>query len=150
MSDANKQVIRDKTDALNRRDFDAARALFADEVLFKPMQGPPRHGSRELWVRIYTEIRNTFPDYQQTIERLFAEDDWVIELITSRGTHLARATMAHHGVGGIEPTGKSFAVKQVHCWRIRDGKIIEHEPVRDDLGLLQQLGLAPETAEAGE
>ena len=145
MSDANKQVIRDLEDARNRGDFDAARALFADEVLFKPMQGPPRQGPRAAWIRIYEDIRNTFPDQHNTIERLFAEDDWVIELMMIHGTHLARATIAHHGVGGIEPTGKSFSVKQVHLWRIRDGKIIEHEPMRDDLGLLRQLGLAPES-----
>ncbi len=142
MSEANKQIIRDLEDARNRGDFDAVGALFADEVLFTPMQGSPRQGQRAARIRIYEDIRNTFPDQHNTIERLFAEDDWVIELMTIRGTHLARASMAHHGVGGIEPTGKSFSVKQVHLWRIRDGKIIEHEPVRDDLGMHRQLGLA--------
>ena len=145
MSDANKQIIRDLEDALNRRDFDAAGELFADDVLFRRMQGSPFQGSRALYIHFFKDIRNTFPEQHTTIDRLFAEDDWVIELMTFTGKHLARATVAHHGVGGIEPTGMSFSVKQAHFWRIRDGKIIEHEPVRDDLGLLRQLGLAPES-----
>jgi steroid delta-isomerase-like uncharacterized protein len=140
VSDTNKQIIRDLEDALNRRDFEAAGELFADEVLHNEMQG-----SRALFIRWYKDIRDTFPDQHTTIERLFAEDDWVIELMRFRGTHLARATVTHHGLGGLEPTGRSFEVKQAHFWRIRDGKIIEHVPVRDDLGMHRQLGLAPES-----
>ena len=29
------------------------------------------------------------------------------------------------------------------CYRIRDGAIVEHAATRDDLGMLQQLGLLP-------
>jgi steroid delta-isomerase-like uncharacterized protein len=145
VSEANKQIIRDLEDALNRRDFPGAGELFADDVLFRGMQGAPFQGSRALYMHFFKDIINTFPDQHTTIDRLFAEDDWVIELMTFRGTHRVRATVAHHGVGGIEPTGKAVSVKQAHFWRIRDGKIIEHEPVRDDLGMHRQLGLAPES-----
>jgi hypothetical protein len=43
---------------------------------------------------------------------------------------------------GGNPTGRSFAVRHVYIWRIADdGRIIEHWGSRDDLGLLQRLGL---------
>jgi steroid delta-isomerase-like uncharacterized protein len=145
MSDENKQIIRDLENALNERDYETAGDLFADAVLHQGMQG-----SRDLFITFYKDIRQTFPDQHTTIDRLFAEEDWVIELMTFRGTHLGRATVTHHGLGGVDPTGKEFSVKQAHFWRIRDGKIIEHEPVRDDLGMHRQLGLAPERPRAIE
>jgi hypothetical protein len=51
-------------------------------------------------------------------------------------------------LAGRDPTGRSFAVRHIYIWRIAgDGRIIEHWGSRDDLGLLQQLGLV---APAGE
>ena len=41
---------------------------------------------------------------------------------------------------GREPTGRDFATKQIHIWRIEDGKVREHWSVRDDLGQAFQLG----------
>jgi len=38
------------------------------------------------------------------------------------------------------PSGKTFRVKHIHRFRLRDGKIVEHIAVRDDLGMFQQLG----------
>jgi predicted ester cyclase len=47
---------------------------------------------------------------------------------------------------GQAPTRKEFATKQIHVWRIEDGKAIEHWSVSDDLGQALQLGLiAPRT-----
>jgi predicted ester cyclase len=42
---------------------------------------------------------------------------------------------------GKPPTGKEFGTKQIHIWRLEDGKVIEHWSVRDDLGQALQLGL---------
>jgi predicted ester cyclase len=42
---------------------------------------------------------------------------------------------------GREVTGREFAVRHIYIWRIADGKIVEHWGTRNDLGLLQQLGL---------
>jgi predicted ester cyclase len=41
---------------------------------------------------------------------------------------------------GIAPTGEHFAVRQVHMLRLQDGLIRDHWAVRDDLGVLVQLG----------
>jgi predicted ester cyclase len=57
---------------------------------------------------------------------------------------VARLVMHGHHVGeflGKQPTGKEYAAKQIHIWRIQDGKAIEHWSVRDDLGQALQLGL---------
>ena len=42
------------------------------------------------------------------------------------------------------PTGRAFAARQVHWFRIVDGAITEHDAVRDDLGMAKQAGwIAP-------
>ena len=41
---------------------------------------------------------------------------------------------------GIPPTGRRLAVRQAHMLRLHDGLIREHWAVRDDLGVLVQLG----------
>ncbi len=46
-------------------------------------------------------------------------------------------------LNGIAATGKRIKHKQVHIFRVADGQITHHRAVRDDLGLLLQLGWRP-------
>jgi predicted ester cyclase len=46
----------------------------------------------------------------------------------------------------MPPTGRSFQQEQVHFVRFREGKGIEHRAVRDDLGMMRQLGVIPAPA----
>lgn len=41
------------------------------------------------------------------------------------------------------PTGREFAVRHCHVFRFRDGLVSEHIAVRDDLGMMTQLGHLP-------
>jgi predicted ester cyclase len=41
------------------------------------------------------------------------------------------------------PTGKPFAARQCHIFTIRDGQHGDHSAVRDDLGMMTQLGHLP-------
>ncbi|MGX1544470.1 ester cyclase [Streptomyces adustus] len=47
----------------------------------------------------------------------------------------------------VPPTGREIDFEQVHLLDLRDGKVIRHEAVRDDVTMLHQLG-GP-SAEAG-
>jgi predicted SnoaL-like aldol condensation-catalyzing enzyme len=38
-------------------------------------------------------------------------------------------------------TSVTTPVEMVHIWRLADGRIVEHWAVRDDLGLMIQLGV---------
>jgi predicted ester cyclase len=50
----------------------------------------------------------------------------------------------HEGeLWGITPTGERLAAQQVHWFRVADGKVAEHWAVRDDLGMMRQLGVTP-------
>ena len=41
------------------------------------------------------------------------------------------------------PSGREFAVRHCHVFRLRDGLTAEHIAVRDDLGMMTQLGHLP-------
>ncbi len=60
-----------------------------------------------------------FPDIRFDIEDIIAEGDMVAIRCTASGTHEGEFM-------GIAPTGKRFAVEQVHWVRIADGKLAEH------------------------
>jgi predicted ester cyclase len=68
------------------------------------------------------------------------------ETLAEGGTVMAAAVMTGQHTGmfnGIAPTGKSITHKQVHIFTIADNQITHHRAVRDDLGLLFQLGWRP-------
>ena len=46
-------------------------------------------------------------------------------------------------VAAVDASGRPIAHKQVHIFTIADGQISRHRAVRDDLGLLLQLGWRP-------
>lgn len=81
-------------------------------------------------------LRIAFPHLHFRIEDLIADEERVAARVTFRGNH--------KGVfRGFLPTEKPFVQPQMHMVRIVEGKIVEHWCVRDDLGLMQQLGIVP-------
>jgi hypothetical protein len=44
---------------------------------------------------------------------------------------------------GVPPTGKRFEVSHIHWYTLRDEKIVAHYGNRDDISMMQQLGLMP-------
>jgi steroid delta-isomerase-like uncharacterized protein len=86
---------------------------------------------------VFSWLVAAFPDTRFDIEDIIADGDKVAIRGTASGTHEGEA------LWGIPPTGKRFAVQQVHWLRVTDGKIAEHWAVRDDLGMMRQLGAVP-------
>ena len=80
-------------------------------------------------------LRGAFPDLAYEIEEAFGDGDRVAIRCTARGTHQGEFL-------GRQPTGRSFAVQQIHMFRINAGQIAEHWAARDDIGMVRQLGLA--------
>ncbi len=91
---------------------------------------------RDAYMKLVTLYHSAFPDIQFTIDEMIAEGDKVVVRWTATGTH--RGEFA-----GIPPTNESIVITATVGERIRDGKVVEHWANRDDLGLLQQLGVVP-------
>ncbi len=104
--------------------------------------GPPFPGTPDgaEGMRKAGEIfRGAFPDWRSDVQQLIAEGDLVAENFVAHGTHRG-------AVMGETPTGREVTLRGVNIFRIADGKIVERWGHLDQLGLLQQLGLAPPTA----
>ena len=85
---------------------------------------------------LITMLRTAFPDLHFEIEHLVAEGDTVAGRLTMTGTHEGLLM-------SMPPTGRSVRQNHMHFVRFRDGKAIEHWGVRDDMTMLQQLGIKP-------
>ena len=79
-----------------------------------------------------------FPNLNVTLEDEIAEDDKVVTRWTIRVTPYQGELM------GIAPTEKQIELKGITIYRIEaDKKIAEEWERYDNLGLMQQLGVAP-------
>ncbi|HEX6557595.1 MAG TPA: ester cyclase [Ktedonobacteraceae bacterium] len=102
---------------------------------------PPDMNNRgpESTRQVVMMLRTAFPDLHFTIEEVVAEGDTVAGRVSMSGTHLGPFQ-------GIPPTGRSFQQAHMHFVHFRDGKAVEHRAVRDDLGMMRQLGVIPAPA----
>jgi predicted ester cyclase len=79
-------------------------------------------------------LRGLWGPMRAEIEDEICEADKVVARIVMHGHHVGEFL-------GRPPSGKAYAAKQIHIWRLKDGKAIEHWSVRDDLGQALQLGI---------
>lgn len=121
--------------AFNGRDLDVVDAITAPGFVNRnalPGTPPGPEGHRQVVERIW----KAFPDAHFEIERLASDGDTVICVGTMSGTH--QGTLL-----GIPATGREVAWRQCHLYRFdADGRAVEHDAIRDDAGLLRQLGQA--------
>jgi predicted ester cyclase len=73
-----------------------------------------------------------------TIEDLIAKDDRVWAVWTRRGTHTGQ-------LFGIPATGQTIEILEAGIWRLVDGLVIEAWFFGDELRLLRQLGVIPDS-----
>jgi len=79
-------------------------------------------------------VTRGFPDNVHRLEEMIAEGDTVVARVTLTGTHEGE-------IMGIPPTGRKIALNEIHIYRLKDGKAVEHRVGRDDLGAMRQLGV---------
>lgn len=135
-ADANKKVVTEFIDRLfSRGDLAAVDEYLSDEfVNHDPPFGVSADG--EGMRSAAAGFRTAFPDWHSELHLLIAENDLVAEVFTASGTH--RDEMM-----GVAPTGRELSIRGINVFRLRDGRITERWGRLDDLGFLQQLGLAP-------
>ena len=141
-TDANKQIVEEFITALFTDGDLTAVDRYLDPGFVKhdpPFPGAPldAEGMRQAGAR----FRQAFPDWRSDLQQLIAEGDLVAENFIAHGTH--QATLM-----GEAPTGREVILRGVNIFRVADGKITERWGRLDHLGLLQQLGLAPQPSAA--
>ena len=131
----NKALVRRYIEEVwNQHDLDAIDDLASPEYLNHAASSAEyqRGGAR----RAVEWLLSVFPDHRFEVEDAAANGETVAVRGTCSGTHEGELM-------GIEPTGNRFAAQQSHWFRVVDGKLAEHWAVRDDLGMMQQLGVMP-------
>ena len=139
-AEANKALVRRLYDeGINRRDAAAAAAFYTVEA-----KNHGRTVGREGMRKVFEALFAAFPDFHYRIEEATADESRVVCKVTMTGTHLGEPTLPEvfHGMlKGVALTRKRVTVLQFHSFRIQHGMISEHAAVRDDLGMVLQLGL---------
>ena len=140
--EANKNLVRRFTAAINSADWDALDSLVTEDFR-RHSQATP-----DVQVRSRVEFRQlqesffaSMPDQHITIGMLVAEGDKVAAYATYAGTLTGP-------MGAFPPTGKSAESKFLSIFRIEGDRIAELWVEWDNLALLTQLGLFPPPAAA--
>ena len=133
-----KALVRRFVDEFwNGGNFAVADELMApNAVIHQPPVGTP------VGLKAFAaEFRTAFPDWHSTVEEMIVEGDRVAERWTGRGTHRGE-------LQGIAPTGAKVEVPGVVFYRIESGKIVEFRGQFDQMSLMQQVGVIPDSVTA--
>ena len=141
MSVADKELSRRFTELFSTGDHALADEVLGEDVVVH--LGEQELRGIEQVKGLVAGYRAAFPDARSTVEDQIAEEGKVATRWRSRGTHRGN-------LGDLRPTGREFAIDGVTIERISGGKIVEVWVVRDELGLMRQLGALaqPPAAEA--
>jgi predicted ester cyclase len=113
--------------------------MAADEPPACARPGVPGFMATSAWLRL------AFPDLRFELIEMAVEGDRAIAHMWMRGTQAGPFVVFPPGGKPVAfpPTGRAFAVRHAHVIRFRDGLNGEHIAVRDDLGMMTQLGHLP-------
>jgi steroid delta-isomerase-like uncharacterized protein len=131
MSDPREVVRRLYEAAFQAPDLTIVDEVFADD--FVSHTRPPELPEGPQGVRdFFSVLRDALDDLELSIDEMVAEGEWVAVATTTCGNHTGELL-------GIPPTGRRVRISGVDMIRVRDGRIVEHRGVTDNVGLLRQL-----------
>jgi predicted ester cyclase len=90
-------------------------------------------------------MRYAFSDLRFPVLRVARNDDQVWVRLRMQGRHTGAFVRFRDGAldQAVPPTGREIDYEQIHVLDVRDGKVVGHEAVRDDITMLGQLGVFP-------
>jgi len=131
----NKALIRRFYAEIDDGNIDAMDALVAEDYVdHNPPPFPGLPGGREGLKQAFRIFWAATPGRHE-IEDQIAEGDKVVTRLTAHGRHERDLP------GPLPATGAEIRETAVAIHRISAGRIVEHWSDRDDLGLMQQLGV---------
>lgn len=134
-TEANKALVRRFIDEIFvRGNADAVDDLVASD--FVPHTWPSTGDGRGDLKRAMARVAAGLRDPVFMIDDMIAEGDRVAVRLTASATQTGTFM-------GIEPSGRSYTIGEIHVFRIRDGQVVEHWHQFDQVGLMRQLGASP-------
>jgi predicted ester cyclase len=144
--EANKAIVLRLIEVFNDRRLDLLEDVLHPEFRGRgisafategPEIGP---GARR---KLYEMFYQAIPDARGEVLEVVAEGDKVVLVDRFGGTHRGEFL-------GRPGTGNRIAWIAIRIYTIRDGKVLEDAYMRDELAIMQQLGLAPSLTKAAE
>jgi steroid delta-isomerase-like uncharacterized protein len=135
----NKTFAQSLYEAWNNRDFDFLSDSVAPEGTItivgsgQTFRGPD--GARQY----NTMWADAFPDGRITVDRIIAQDEYVVVEFTGRGTQTGALTTP---AGEMPATGRSVTLQLVDVLEIVDGKVRAQRSYFDSGSLMAQLGIS--------
>ena len=105
----------------------------ADFTDHDPAAGQPAGPSGPAW--FWEQFGRSFTDIEREVIETIVTPTHLVTIMNLSGTHTGEFL-------GHAPTGKRFTVRNVQVLGFRDGKASDRWGSTDELGILQQLGLA--------
>ena len=140
--EANKANALRLVEVFNGRQLDLLEDVLHPEFherglsAFPPAGSEAGPGARR---KLYERFLQAIPDARAEVLDILAQGDKVVVLDRFGGTHQGEFF-------GRPGTGHRIEWMAIHIYTIRDGKVLEDAYMRDELAMLQQLGLLPELA----
>ena len=96
-------------------------------------------------------MRSAFSDLHFEFTDSAMHDGRVWLRLRMQGVHTGAFVQYRNGAlaQAVAPAGKRIDFEQIHLLRVVDGKVTDHEAVRDDITMLGQLGVFPPTPAGG-
>lgn len=144
MDDPKQLINRFVEELWNERRLDVADAIFAKECITHQLRSgasadPVPRGPEAIKEHVAGWIAS-FPDLRFSIEQMLSESDRVVTQLLMEGTHQGAWL-------GIPASGDKVQIRMFTVHRVLQGKIVEDWVLVESLGVFQQLGVVPSTAD---
>lgn len=134
-AERNRRIVERFIDGVLEGRLDVIDEL-CDSDLINHAAAPQARDGIDGFKRVISFSRAAMPDQRWTDRVVIADDEYVVVRAVRESTWTAESFR-----GIPTPQGAKTSVEMVHIWRLANGKIVEHWAVRDDLGLMIQVGV---------
>lgn len=134
--DTNKQLCRDYFAAFLKRDTAWMKRHIAPTFVRHDPGLPFEVRGPEGVAKLHDALMPAFPDMKLPLEDFVAEGEKVLVRLRVQATHTG-------AFGEMVPTGRKIDIAVLDLFQIRDGVLVEHWALLDNLGMLKQLGALP-------
>jgi len=131
-----EQVVRDFFAARNGHDTEKMFALYSEDFKFEDVPFGAVANGKDQYRRMWSQFFGALSDVKFELNSVVASG----ELVATEWTFSATQTGDFHGVPA---TGRSFSVRGMSIFGIRQGKVRKKTDYWDSASMLRQLGAMP-------
>lgn len=131
-----KNLVLALNHAFNSGDLSGVDEILTPDFVERDM--PPGPEGYKAAVR---QLRAALDEPRSEVLGLVAEGSTVVLRVRLSGVHVGE-------IAGVAPTRRHVNVEQIHFYEGRDGRLATHHYIRDDLSLLDQLGVQADPKKA--